>query len=76
MIWADRIGLWVWVVCLALLAMYLGMVYASGSTPGPDFDFSGLFVAATFAIALPVWLVLRVVDFVLGGPLQRRQPRE
>ena len=76
MIWADHAGLWIWIACLALLAMHLGMVYASGSAPEPDFDLGGLLAAATFLVALPVWLVLRVMDFVLGAQLQRWQPRE
>lgn len=74
--WADRIALAVWVGCLTLSGMILGMDHYGGVMPGDMLDFSGLFVIATFLVALPVWLVLRIVDLVLGGPLQRRSMRD
>lgn len=74
--WADRAALAVWVGCLTLSGMILGMDYYGGIKPSDTLDFSGLFVIATFVVTLPLWLVLRIVDLVLGGPLQRRSMRD
>lgn len=68
MIWADRVAIvWGGVVFAALLFL---------SDSSDKFDHAML--ATTFGIQavlkliLPVWLLLRGIDWVLGGPRHRR----
>lgn len=72
MMWADRIALGVWMIGMGSAAL-VNLVIAINGEPVTVGHW--LFVM-TFLIALPLWLILRVVDFVLGGPLRRRRIRE
>lgn len=69
MIWADRAG-----VGLLLVAMvFFGFLWAVGDGPGASLDnFAWASWKFGSYIAFPVWLVLRVIDFVIGGPTRRR----
>ncbi len=114
MIWADRVGLGRWAICVVALTVLLFAGFFGPLVPPersnnpydafddldkakPSFAFpsdqftdgqvgigppkTGLRIAGEAAIrmtvfvALPIWLVLRIVDFMLGGPMRRRRSR-
>jgi hypothetical protein len=66
--WADRLAIGV----ALLFALILAIAWNGGMAQ--DSSIHGLFygfrVAAVFGFM--VWIVLRVIDFVLGGPGRRR----
>jgi hypothetical protein len=76
--WADKIPLWIF-LAVTLVLFVLGNL--DNDTP------SGRWWAAFFSVdgflflkfILPTWVVLRVIDFMVGGPtirLARRRARE
>ena len=67
MIWADKLAIfWAGIFYLAVLMMYA----ASGFTLGLGVAFSMfLWVVA------PVWIVLRGLDWLFGGPAHRHGAR-
>lgn len=67
--WADKIPLALFVVATVIL-LALGMT----SDPGRPEWFAAFFaIEATIflKVALPVWIVLRLIDFLTGGPARR-----
>jgi hypothetical protein len=73
--WADRVAIALF-GAVTLFALLLGMGNPESGT-GPWW---GLLFAAeadlALKIVLPVWLMLRLVDFCAGGPQRRRRDRE
>ena len=79
MIWADRAGL----AIAALIAFSAGLftivlfIGVGSLTDGRLNTTMLLWTAiAEIAVALPVWVVLRLLDLVFGGPWRRRARRE
>ena len=69
MCWADKVGL----AAAIIVAGGVLLIGASWGPHGPDYA-----SAATRAIgllelysALPLWVLLRIVDFIAGGPWRR-----
>jgi len=76
--WADKIPLWVFLAVTVVLFV-LGQV---GSNPASDRWWDAFLWVEGFLFLkfiLPAWVVLRVIDFMVGGPtirLARRRARE
>lgn len=70
MIWADRIGLGLWAIWMVLGAVVVSQGLINGANLQASAIATVFFMPATLAI--PVWLILRIVDFMLGGPGRRR----
>jgi len=74
--WPDRLG--IGVALLLPIGLALWTIEVS-SEAGPQISRSGLWFASMFymlpfaevVIALPVWLIARILDFVAGGPQRR-----
>jgi hypothetical protein len=74
MIWADRFGIGVF----ALVVLGMAIVWGRGYTPGVDpplLEVALKILQAASYVAVPVWLVLRIIDFMAGGPMRRRRAR-
>jgi hypothetical protein len=65
MIWADRLALAWAVIVYGLLAL------AGAFGDYPDVHPGHNAVQALYFV-LPVWAVLRLIDFITGGPARRR----
>lgn len=62
MCWADKIGLFVYLA-------WVGFLYAlTGLLPFDDWDRLKFSLLPT----LPIWLILRFLDLITGGPARRR----
>jgi hypothetical protein len=76
--WADKIPLWIFLAVTVVLFV-LGQV---GSNPASDRWWDAFLWVEGFLFLkfiLPAWVVLRVIDFMVGGPtirLARRRARE
>jgi len=81
MIWADRaaIGL------LGLAAIVIALILALGFLGPSDFfpitatnvgRAVGWFLGTGVLVVLPLWLALRIVDWVFGGPARRAAQRK
>ena len=61
MCWADRAGI-AWAVFISAFLLMIGDPEASTQTT----------VLALLQASWPVWAILRLIDFALGGPRRRR----
>lgn len=61
MIWADK-------VALTLCLLWVGFLFAVFATDGGPTGF----VPVTAKIFVPLWLFLRLIDWMLNGPARRR----
>jgi len=68
MCWADRLGV-AW-VCLMLIILVLALAAGGQSAPGAPSSGVGIFVAF-----LGPWILVRLLDLVLGGPMRRGRQR-
>lgn len=64
MIWADKLTIGLSALLLLLLMAVLSV---------PDIGGELSFVAFTFS--LPVWIFLRIIDWLIGGPNRRERIR-
>ncbi|MGD9727056.1 MAG: hypothetical protein AB7F35_28295 [Acetobacteraceae bacterium] len=69
--WPD----WAGIIAALLVALVIGLVFLA-LQPTPDIQpgremLRALLITETL-FALPLWLVLRVIDFMLDGPTRRR----
>ena len=76
MIWADRIGLaFVAFIAAAAVALSVILFIAIGSGMMSDGRLNGDIALwsgiAEVALALPLWLLLRGIDLLFGGPRRR-----
>jgi hypothetical protein len=74
MIWADRIGIGVFALVFLGMTIMWGSWYRAGEDP-PVLEVALKIVEAASYVAVPAWLVLRIVDFMAGGPMRRRRAR-
>ena len=65
MIWCDKLAVFAAAVLTAILMMLTSI------PPGPFIGAVTLFKALAWTIG-PPWLILRLADFLLGGPQRRR----
>lgn len=78
MMWADRtaIGL-IGIGATGLFLFLLIAIFVPGfydlSAPEQIGRAIGWFVGLAIFITLPLWLVLRIIDWVVGGPPRRRR---
>lgn len=78
MIWADRVGLAV-AALIALCAACLTVVLIIGVGSLADGRLNATMALwagiAEAAIAVPLWIILRLADLIFGGPRRRRARR-
>jgi hypothetical protein len=77
MAWPDKVG--IAVACLIVaVALYGLFVLLNGLPPSAPFeaqDWTRFGVGLTktlFFVALPIWLAVRLIDYVIGGPAKRK----
>ena len=80
MIWADRFGLGVAsaIAIVALAFMVVAVLHAPPDDPITPYDVMRMSlstVKAEILVALPVWVAVRTIDLVIGGPARRRKHR-
>jgi hypothetical protein len=80
MIWADRFGLGVAsaIAIVAFAFMVVAVFHAAPDDPITPYDLMRMVlssVKAEILVALPVWVAVRTIDFVMGGPARRRKHR-
>ena len=79
MIWADRTGLAVAALVALCAGLFTGVVFVGVGEFGDGrlLETMALWGAiAEFAIALPFWAFLRLLDLIFGGPWRRRAHHE
>lgn len=79
MIWADKVALGVTAsIAAAGFFVWLLAIIALKTAFDGSFDRYMLFwiAEAELAVALPLWLGLRAVDWFLGGPARRQAQRD
>lgn len=77
MIWADRVALGLVAIFLVILGftVALGLLRPELFRPTPEnIGYGiGLVLGGAVFVTLPLWLLLRILDWVAGGPGRRRQ---
>jgi hypothetical protein len=74
LIWADRFGIGVFALVVLGMTLMRGRGYTPGEDP-PLLEVAFKILEAAFYVGVPVWLVLRIIDFMAGGPMRRRRAR-
>lgn len=77
MAWPDRLGIGVALLMVIGMALWTSWVCAGAPLDVPRSDIWHLSMvyllpAAELLGALPIWLVARILDFILGGHQRRR----
>jgi hypothetical protein len=79
MMWADRLAIGVLGILLVLDVLIIGIdVFNEALFPITAANLGrvfGWFLGSALLVVFPLWLVLRIVDWVFGGPARRRAPR-
>lgn len=69
MCWADRVAQ----LIVVIIVLFMAFMTAVGDGPGANIknmlDTDLIFCAYT---ALPIWILLRIIDLMIGGPYRRR----